>query len=834
MGPALDVQSPSMADPPWNSLAKSEESYATLGFEVPRHDDADNLMMSRQSELPEELLAWSRGSGHAQLRDLLRFLLRRRFPVAADLKAFLGDHGYEDFVRRFGDTDLRLLENALLKDNDPTELLEKIYENMPDDTIKHFRFYMNKSAKYSSFRRAAKSPCNQLVQYLADRDPLSISNLPFGQDSIGRSSQRAQEIIDKIRARYNGNEMPAIPSLRDELAQNLVVVISGHMGYGKSLIAQRVAAEFATEWLQCLAGCSEGSAFMPIYVKCATVLNSDNFSDISSFTRRALHEHNLVLRIGLPVDDSAFDAPEEGHLVLYILDGLDESIFTKAQIEQFIVNVMGWSSNHRKFLITSRPAVLPEELLTKYKIPVLKLQPFFAEEESSYVEKWLSVWPSEAPSPRSSDHDFWIVELYEHICTAFARGKHPSDSDGVHKLINESSRHLLNAYRKTGDLSNREKEPDAMLFFMSCLAWNAHCFSQQVTQEQLIDDSYSDENIRSAIPESIQGEHAEFVLLGVKLAMQAYAVNGEVRVFPGDPKIHEYLLASYWNRQICRLINQRSLHDRKSIEQTLLKGRILRDGDGAIRNLCIMLCKSTSAEFKRQLEKWTEECFHDEAQISQSTTMMEHWETLSVSARSDRRAPLREAALALRSLIACRLSRPGLEVARLDSLRSVLAWFWLHNEIPVIRAMKIEHRNARLAGANLFAADFRDSDLTGADLSDVNLTQANLSESKLTCANLTNANLRNANLSKADLTAAVLVEAILADADLTDCDLTDVDLTGADLTNSVLAGAILAGAKLDRANLTGADLRQAVLADAIGLGEAILKGAKLPETWLVR
>ena len=837
MGSALGAQSPSMGDPPWNSLVKSEESYATLGFEVPRvprRDDVDNLMMSRQSELPEELLEWSRGSGRAQLRELLRFLLHRRFPVAADLKAFLGDNGYEDFVRRFSETDLRQLENALLNENDLVELLGSIHSADPDGTIKCFRLYKQDFSSVSSYRISTKSTQKQFVQYLAESDPLTRSALRLDQDNGPLSRNRVEEIIERIRAKYDGNEMQAIPLFYRELARNFVVVISGHMGYGKSLITRRVAAEFATEWIQCLSRNQESLVFMPIYIKCANVLRSDNFSDISSFTRRALHEYSLKLRLGLSVDDSAFDAPGEEHLVLYILDGLDESIFTKAQIEQFIFNVMGWSSNHRKFLITSRPAVLPEEHLTKYKIPMLKLQPFFAEEESSYAEKWLSVWPSGTPSPRSSDHDFWIVELYEHICAAFARGKHPSDSDRVHKLIDESSRHLLNAYRKTGDLSNREKESDAMLFFMSCLAWNAHCSSQQVTQEQLIYDSYSDENIRSAIPESIQGEHAEFVLLGVKLAMQAYAVNGEIRVFPGDPKIHEYLFASYWNSQICRLINQRSSHDRKSLEQTLLKGRILRDGDGAIRSLCIMLCKSTNAEFRRQLEKWTEECFHDEAQISQSTTMMEHSETLCISTRNDRRAPLREAALALRSLIACRLSRPGLEVTRPDSLRSVLAWFWLHNEIPVIRAMKVEHRNARLAGANLFAADFRNSNLTGADLSDVNLTQANLSESKLTSATLTNANLRNANLSKADLTAAVLVGAILADANLTDCDLTDADLTGADLTNSVLAGAILAGAKLGRANLTGADLRQADLADAIGLGDAILKGAKLPETWLVR
>ncbi len=629
--------------------------------------------------------------------------------------------------------------------------------------------------------------------------------------------------------------MLAIPSLRDELAQNLVVVISGHMGFGKSLIAQRIAAEFAMEWLQCLAGNLEDSAFMPIYIKCANVLNDDNFSDISSFTRRALHEHNLVLKIGLPVDNSAFDAPGEDRLVLYIFDGLDESIFTKAQIEQFIVKLMGWSSKHRKFLITSRPAILPEVILAEYKIPVLKLQPFFAEEESIYAEKWLSVWPSGIPSPRSSDHDYWIFELYERICAALARGKHPSDSDKVHKRINESRQHLLSAYRESGELNYKDKEPpDAMLYFMSCLAWNAYCYSQEIAEEQLIDDSFSDENIRSAIPERIQSEHAEVVLLGVKLAMQAYTVNGEIRVFPGDPKIQEYLLAYYWNSRIRRLICLGSSHDRKSLEQPLLKGRLLRCGDGVARSLCVMLCKSTDTKFRIQLEKWTEECFHDEAQISQSTTMMEHSENLCISTRNDRRAPLRESALALRSLVACRLSRPGLEVARPDSLRSLLAWFWLHNEIPVIRAMRLEHQNARLEGANLFAADFRNSNLTGADLSDVNLSQADISESKLVSVTLTNANLRNANLSKTNLTGAILVGAILVDANLTDCDLTEVDLTGADLTNAVLAGAILAGAKLNRANFTGADLRQADLADAIGLGEAILKDAKLPDAWLLR
>ncbi|TAN53697.1 MAG: pentapeptide repeat-containing protein [Methylococcaceae bacterium] len=152
-----------------------------------------------------------------------------------------------------------------------------------------------------------------------------------------------------------------------------------------------------------------------------------------------------------------------------------------------------------------------------------------------------------------------------------------------------------------------------------------------------------------------------------------------------------------------------------------------------------------------------------------------------------------------------------------------------------------DFQGARLAGANLSAADFTAANFKEADLNNANLALARLQQAHFAGANLRHTNLRGANLADAELSGALFEGADLSGAVWWDgrrcaepsigfcktaaqtadgcaqapaqavnwsgCDLRRRDLHGRDLQ-----GADVSGADLRGADLHGANLRQAHMA----------------------
>ncbi len=121
---------------------------------------------------------------------------------------------------------------------------------------------------------------------------------------------------------------------------------------------------------------------------------------------------------------------------------------------------------------------------------------------------------------------------------------------------------------------------------------------------------------------------------------------------------------------------------------------------------------------------------------------------------------------------------------------------------------------ADLSGAHLSGADLSRAHLSGAHLSGAHLRGAHLSGANLRGANLTGADLSRAHLSRAHLSQAHLSRADLSEADLSEANLSRANLSEADLSGAHLRVADLREAKLDGATLEGADMEGADLTNA--------------------
>ena len=92
--------------------------------------------------------------------------------------------------------------------------------------------------------------------------------------------------------------------------------------------------------------------------------------------------------------------------------------------------------------------------------------------------------------------------------------------------------------------------------------------------------------------------------------------------------------------------------------------------------------------------------------------------------------------------------------------------------------------SAKLSGADLLHADFRDTKLIGAKFMFADLKSADLRGAKLGAADFLSADLRGADLSGADLGAADLSNAFFNGADLRDADLNSAILFATDFRTS--------------------------------------------------
>lgn len=329
-----------------------------------------------------------------------------------------------------------------------------------------------------------------------------------------------------------------------------------------------------------------------------------------------------------------------------------------------------------------------------------------------------------------------------------------------------------------------------------------------------------DREVRAIQEELERSGHGDWLELETRWAVLLF----------GHKSFREFLVGRHWAITLRRLV--RDGHGADSGWTTsLLEGRLLGGENNGFRHLMQLInaTETSSArpaaplgwrdEERRQLVRWAQETFENERQDfaghARSRTRGD------TALRNDRRAELREAALAIGSMTR---GSTGLRANDPRALRSMLAWFWANGEAAIILAPRVALAGADLAQAVLRRADLRGADLGAADLSGANLSEADLREADLRAAQLAGADLRGADLRAAKLGGANLAGARLAGTDLRGADLHSAKLPKADLAGADLGATILRGA-----DLRGADLRTACLRDA-ELQQADLAGADLSAT----
>jgi hypothetical protein len=657
-----------------------------------------------------------------------------------------------------------------------------------------------------------------------------------------------------------------------------VVVVKADFGSGKSLTARTLAARWAERYLKEARAVSMDLP-LPVFVRCTDDFPGGGF-DLGPVVRRAFRRQAVSFDLSLPAGDEAFAMPEARQKMIFLLDGLDEVAFGARQLDALFERLLGEDATDRqRFVIFSRPGALPSSL-DKQGVRVVRLLPFQRASGDTQlagaidttprdqIAKWLERWN---PLSRRSDPitlakldarglleiastpilllmiahtwDFHserdtpaeLAEIYEDFFWHIARGKHEADQD-ENKAVFEASERLLKVLRTRGELGDGAEAPDAMLWLMGRVAWEARKLEQLEPPVQL-----RTRHVDNLVEKELGIDGAEDVIriirVGLLLAMQADLETRSDHILFGHRSFREFLVARYWASRLRKIVEARP-RDRDMLTGKLLGGGLLGEKEKSFRFLMQMVNSTPSrrraasplgwtVEERRALIEWCQDQFESEEQ--------DFGDSRCTALRADQRAMLREAALAIGSSTA---GSKGL-TAKPGALRSMLTWFWSIGQKAIVIAPK----------ANLQHADLHDADIREADLHEADLTEARLEKAHLSRANLERALLRNAFGTRATFDGAILVRAdmrgiwafgsrfigaqlegalldggalqyaifmganlahaSLDGVELTDADMQDADLRGANLSNADLEGAVLTGAILTGAVLTGATYNSA-------------------------
>ncbi|MDY7225717.1 pentapeptide repeat-containing protein [Hyalangium rubrum] len=660
-----------------------------------------------------------------------------------------------------------------------------------------------------------------------------------------------------------------------------VVVVKADFGMGKSLTARSLAQRWAQQFLTGRETSSEH--ILPVFIRCAEDLPSDDF-DLEKAVRRAWKRQAGDLDVGLKTSDTSLALPEKDQRTVFLIDGLDEVILDERRLKVFFEHIRDQATPNHRFILLSRPGALPSEQDLK-NIPVVEILPWREEQ----IDKWLRNWRQAHEGQGLSFQEvkargldslagtpillFMIAQtwsrhtqgegtsqaaLYEEFFWQIAKGKH-DDAREHHQNIAESSEKLLKQLTKQKLLDESASEPDAMLWLMGRVAWEAtkrqqrsKYFDQEALEElteREIENLIEDElGLRSA-PDTLKAIQG-----GLLLSMQAHLRAGRAsRLLFGHKTFREYLAARYWADRLKALAQARE-KEWKKIEEPLLDGRLLSREDRTFEFLMEMLNGEPltqhpnapfglAKEYQRELLAWAQDRFESEEHRYPARR--------PEALREDRMPWLREGALAIGS---CLHGSPGMQVKDSLTVRAMLAWFWLMRVGPILIAPKARWEGSVLSELSLRGANFREADLRGVLFTGANLmrrrvgsaepcdfTKAQLDRARLFGAMCTGslfvgASLKNALLDRGDFefaqfSSACLRNASLERANLRRAVLHEADLTDAVLTFAKLDGADLRDAKLRSANLLNASLKGAVL-DGASLEGALLHGANLSEALL--
>lgn len=712
-----------------------------------------------------------------------------------------------------------------------------------------------------------------------------------GRHLFGNAERRAVRADDPIPfmplgqmyvepdARLSGDNKDArtpILQLVEQLLKNQrnVLILKADFGMGKSLTARTLALRWAQRYLSGRDPSPE--AILPIYIRCADDLPDEGF-DLEQTVRGAWKRQAEALELKLKVGDEALRPPGKNERAIFLLDGLDEVILGERRLESFFRRIREEASDRHTFIILSRPGALPAERDLK-DIPVIELLPWEPEQSEEWLERWRRIrhegpaWPQLkergllefASTPillfmvtqtwgrYSAQAGASLAALYEEFFWQIAQGKHEADCER-HPNVAEASSELREHLIEKRLLSREATNPEAMLWLMGRVAWEA----TKLEQRQMLEPLRKAEALtKRDIENLIVGELAvernasdtiDAIQVGLLLTMQAHLRAGTAsQLLFGHKSFREYLVARYWADRLKALAQARQ-RQWEELEKPLLGGRLLSQEDSTFDFLMQMLNGTPLVEHPRSpfglgddgrdaLLEWAQNRFESEEQQDSSGNR-------APTVRDDRRPWLREAALAIGSRLR---GSPGLRLRDKLTIRSMLTWFWLMRVGPIVIARGLRGRDALLSELTLRGADFAEAELDGASLLNADLepggfehpacsfmgaelNKANLSGARLSLclfneASLIGANLVNtaligasfarAKLMRADLHGARLTGAVLYKADLSSAILERALLDSADLQGAQLIGTSLIGASLIGANLTGAVLTDAVLQHA--------------------
>jgi uncharacterized protein YjbI with pentapeptide repeats len=656
-----------------------------------------------------------------------------------------------------------------------------------------------------------------------------------------------------------------------------VVLVVADFGTGKSLSARMLARRWAELALRTTSVSLD--ALLPIYVRCAEDLPHEAV-DLAATVRRAWKRQADGFGLALSEDDEALLWPAGSQRMVCLLDGLDEVSLGDQHLKTLLQRLHGKTTARHRFIVFSRPGAVPPLDELGNSVAVVRVQPFRAPQ----IERWIACWnqarPGAQPVTLSMIEKLGLdevvrtpillfmvaftwegrlarslaptrAEIYNGFFEQIATGKAAVDQER-HRPIAAASEALLVALRNHRILDDRAELRDAMLWLMARVAWEAQILDQRHPPEPLtrrhIDNLLQDGDL------CVPTDAAHAIRIGLVLTLQSELRTADHHFLFGHQSFREFLVGRYWAMQLHQIVREspRAWDDRTA---ALLGGRLLGEENRSLEFLVQIVNAVTDPRRpvgspgwtdpeRTVLVRWAQEVFSDEGQafIRRDRPGVRGDVRLrgEMRLRDDARTVLREAALAIGSLTH---DSPGLSAPDVLTLRSMLAWFWLHRLEPCVIAP-----GANLAGSRLDGVSLRGARLDRARLEQVRLSNARLDRvvligARLAAADLQGATLAGVVLDGADLTEArltgarvartSLVSACLDDAHLQHTQFDDCNLSAASLRRARLFAAILSNSCLHGANLEGAELAHAQLVSA-NLENARLTGANLDSVNLRR
>lgn len=644
------------------------------------------------------------------------------------------------------------------------------------------------------------------------------------------------------RAQQKGPVRPIQELLREltvSAAAPKVIVVTADFGSGKSLSARTFAWRLACEFLSSAQRSPE--LWRPAHVRCAEDFSSDRV-DLEDTLRRAHKRTAEQAGLAASHEDAAFGWPERDQRFLCLLDGLDEVALGREALCVLFQRLGDKSSDRHRFVVFTRPGVLPEARELGDRVQEVRLLPF----EETQIDEWLAKWSQGAQSATISRAqlterglselattpillfmiaftwarhagDEGVISkalLYEQFFRQLARGKAEGDRE-QHKPIREASEKLLVVLQQNRELDEGAGPVDAMLWLMSRVAWEALRLEQ--TRQRALRKSDVQHLLETELEPAPPDEVVELIQFGLVLALQANLRSGNTTILFGHQSFREFLVARYWSQELLRIVRD-SDGDWHKAPARLLGARLLGHEDRSFEFLMQFINQKEAptdsvgtwtGAYRNKLVRWAERTFNDETLQKASGKSV----TLTTTLREDERFYLREAALAIGSTTT---NSAGLGAEDPNTLRSLLASFWMRQVSAIVKARGFKAPKAQLEGVNLMSSNFREADLQQADLQQANLIasqllSANLQQANLTGAHLVHANLTSANLLRANLRFVTLIAANLQHANLSNANLEHANLSNANLQHANLSNANLNNADLRHVHLAGADLRGANL-----------------------